>query len=241
MCEFSGNLVAWMDRELEHDEAAAMERHVGACAECRSCVAEFERVSGEFSAYCDALAQSKRSGRALRVQPVLRVAAAAAIVLAAFLAYSRRPAVPPTPQPNTAAAMSKPSPDSTRLPSVRLALDAVESGTAAVSPPRANVRRAHANRVLVNRGTACCTVADLKSATADSAKAVPSAAGQNANWVVNEPSVEIAIPAAAMFPPGAVPEGISFVADLSIGADGSVQQVRLQPQISEFERRSSQP
>jgi len=55
---------------------------------------------------------------------------------------------------------------------------------------------------------------------------------------VDEPSVQIAIAAAAMFPPGAVPEGVSFVADLSIGADGSARQVRLQPQISEFERRA---
>jgi len=40
-------------------------------------------------------------------------------------------------------------------------------------------------------------------------------------------AVEIAIPAEAMFPPGAMPRGINFIADLRIAPDGSVQQVRL--------------
>jgi hypothetical protein len=44
-----------------------------------------------------------------------------------------------------------------------------------------------------------------------------------------ESAIQIAIPADAMFPPGAVPEGVSFVAELSIAADGSVQNLRLQP------------
>jgi anti-sigma factor RsiW len=40
-------------------------------------------------------------------------------------------------------------------------------------------------------------------------------------------AIEIAIPAEAMFPPGAVPNGINFIAELSIAPDGSVKQVRL--------------
>ena len=40
-------------------------------------------------------------------------------------------------------------------------------------------------------------------------------------------AIQIAIPAEAMFPPGAVPNGINFIADLRIAPDGSVQQVRL--------------
>ena len=50
----------------------------------------------------------------------------------------------------------------------------------------------------------------------------------NTNWALAEPSIQIAIPVEAMFPPGAVPEGITFIADLSVAADGSVQGVRLQ-------------
>jgi len=40
-------------------------------------------------------------------------------------------------------------------------------------------------------------------------------------------AIEIAIPAEAMFPPGAMPNGISFIADLRIAPDGSVRQVHL--------------
>ena len=40
-------------------------------------------------------------------------------------------------------------------------------------------------------------------------------------------AIEIAIPAEALFPPGAMPEGVNFIADLRIGPDGSVKQVRL--------------
>jgi hypothetical protein len=40
-------------------------------------------------------------------------------------------------------------------------------------------------------------------------------------------AIQIAIPAEAMFPPGAMPAGVNFIADLRIAADGSVQQVRL--------------
>lgn len=42
-----------------------------------------------------------------------------------------------------------------------------------------------------------------------------------------EAAVEIAIPAEAMFPPGAVPNGVNFIGDLRIAPDGSVKQVRL--------------
>jgi len=49
------------------------------------------------------------------------------------------------------------------------------------------------------------------------------------NWSPAEPDIQITIPAEAMFPPGAVPEGVSFVADLSLAPDGSVEGLRLQP------------
>jgi anti-sigma factor RsiW len=49
-----------------------------------------------------------------------------------------------------------------------------------------------------------------------------------ANWAMADPAIQIAIPAEAMFPPGAVPEGITYIANLSL-TDGSVQGIRLQP------------
>jgi hypothetical protein len=44
-----------------------------------------------------------------------------------------------------------------------------------------------------------------------------------------EPSVQIAIPAEAVFAPGAVPPGFSFAAELSIANDGSARALRLRP------------
>jgi anti-sigma factor RsiW len=48
-----------------------------------------------------------------------------------------------------------------------------------------------------------------------------------AKWQPMETAVQIAIPAEAMFPPGAMPKGLNFIAELSIAPDGSVKQVRL--------------
>jgi len=46
-------------------------------------------------------------------------------------------------------------------------------------------------------------------------------------WQPTETAVEIAIPVEAVLPPGAMPEGVNFIAELSIAPDGSVKQVRL--------------
>ena len=59
--------------------------------------------------------------------------------------------------------------------------------------------------------------------------AAPPAATQEAAWRPSEPAIQIAIPAEAMFPPGAVPAGFSFIADVSIAADGSPQALRVLP------------
>jgi hypothetical protein len=48
------------------------------------------------------------------------------------------------------------------------------------------------------------------------------------NWMAAEPAIQIAIPGDAMFPPGALPEGVSFVAELSVAADGSPERIHLQ-------------
>jgi len=62
-----------------------------------------------------------------------------------------------------------------------------------------------------------------------------------AHWLPSERAIRISIPAESMFPPGAVPEGVNFSAELSIAADGSAEQIRLQPQLIGFERRGTQP
>lgn len=57
--------------------------------------------------------------------------------------------------------------------------------------------------------------------------AVPPVQKRAMKWQPTETAVQIAIPAEAMFPPGAMPKGMNFIAELSIAPDGSVQQVRL--------------
>ena len=64
---------------------------------------------------------------------------------------------------------------------------------------------------------------------------------QNAYLQPDEPMIQIAIPADEMFPPGAVPEGMHFVADVTIAADGSAERLRLRPRLAGFERRTTQP
>jgi len=56
-----------------------------------------------------------------------------------------------------------------------------------------------------------------------------------------EPAIEIAIPADSMFPPGAVPDGFAFTADVSFAPDGSAQQMRLRPRLVSFQKGAPQP
>lgn len=61
------------------------------------------------------------------------------------------------------------------------------------------------------------------------------------NWIPPAPAIQVAIPADAVFPPGAVPEGVNFTALVSIGPDGSAQQIRFRPLLARLERRTTQP
>jgi hypothetical protein len=72
-------------------------------------------------------------------------------------------------------------------------------------------------------------------------KAIARGPVQSAELLPTEPAIEIAIPSDAMFPPGAVPEGVSFVADVTLGADGSAERLRLQPRLVKFERGATRP
>jgi len=49
------------------------------------------------------------------------------------------------------------------------------------------------------------------------------------SWMPVQPTIQIAIPSDALFPPGAVPDGFAFVADLSLAADGSPAELALRP------------
>ncbi|MGA9566514.1 MAG: zf-HC2 domain-containing protein [Candidatus Korobacteraceae bacterium] len=185
MCNFSGRLVAWMDGELAEHEAAEVERHVAACAECRASVVSYEEASQGFAAYYDSATQTAPAAKPHRKLPrwvpvAVATAAAAAIVLLALLPRAAKTG-PQVPQEATAAA-----------PSI-----APEISSTPLKPA--------AKRHVVARRKAPA-----------------------ANWAMADPAIQIAIPADSMFPPGAVPEGVNFVASLSL-ADGSVQAIRLQP------------
>lgn len=67
------------------------------------------------------------------------------------------------------------------------------------------------------------------------------AQNQDSYILPDEPVIQIAIPADEMFPPGAVPEGMHFIADLTIAADGSAERLRLRPRLASFERSTTQP
>lgn len=216
MCDHLGRPVAWLDREMQTDEAAKMERHVAECAECRNCAAEMERVSGAFEEYCDAYAQSSKGRKEKQVAPIWG-AAAAAVLLAAIVVYPRRHDAALTLPPS----MTKPV---QTVSSNSVTSQAAES----ISAPLPNDH--HTTRRLGPHGKASAAFC-----------APPEMQSRNESWVAEEPSVQIAIPSEAMFPPGAVPEGVNFVADVSIGADGAAEQLRLRPRPARFERRTDQP
>jgi anti-sigma factor RsiW len=64
---------------------------------------------------------------------------------------------------------------------------------------------------------------------------------QTATWLPPQPAIEVAIPADSMFPPGAIPEGVNFIADVNFAPDGSARQMRLRPRLTVIERSASQP
>jgi hypothetical protein len=197
MCEYSGKLMAWLDRELGDDELAELERHIGICSECRSQVESYRQVSARFDGYCDAMLLAKTRQRRLpRRVPALSTAGAVAIA-ATLVFVLLRPRVEPPTMP----------------PSVRVQ----------TPPPVILVEKTPApapGKVVVHRQ-----------------RPVAQAPRQAASWQPTERAIQISIPAESMFPPGAVPEGVNFTADLSIAADGSAEQIRLRPRLIEAKRR----
>jgi Putative zinc-finger len=165
MCEYSGRLIAWLDRDLPDDEATNVEWHAGQCAECRKAVSEYREVSDAFlTCYERQMEQPAPKPHSWRWGSALAgVAAAAAIVAIVVLAQ------PPVEKL------------SFHLPSPR----------PPASPPIMAAARA---RVPLRR------------------RPIPSPTRRP--WTAEEPVVEVALPADALFPPGAVPEGFSFIADV---------------------------
>jgi len=188
MCEFSEKLIAHLDGELAAGEAAEVERHVGACAECCSRLRTYERLSHCVEAYCDAKLDASTPRTVMPGKSVLLGAGAAAVVaMVALLVVVPR---------------LRDVPRSTVIP------------------------RAEAPAIVVAQ-TAHATVAPVKK-THRRAAAAP-AQVRETNWLPAEPAIRIAIPAEALLPPGAVPAGVTFVADVRIAPDGSARQMIVWP------------
>jgi anti-sigma factor RsiW len=214
MCDFSGKLIAWLDRELRAENAAEVERHLELCAECRSRVEEYRHVTAAFDRYCDAYCETAMASRLNRKQPrrvVARWEAAAlvAAAIAAMFLFVARAHVELSPA-GAAPIVATPG------------VSSVVSQTNQPADGRQNTQTMNVSAAQRGRTSASPEIYD-------------------ASGLAGEAAVEIAIPADAILPPGAVPEGVSFGADVTIAPDGSAQQIRLTPQLTEFERRSSLP
>jgi hypothetical protein len=220
MCDFSGKLIAWMDGELSEGEAGTTEAHVEACADCRSRLEVFRQVSDGFAAYCDAAIAL--AGPQPKISRWMFAVAGATAALALLLVLLPKRSAQ-TPQPTN-----------------RHSAVAVGTATSAaeVRPPAAT-----APGLSASRPQRIPAKAPEPASTVNAVQRVVTARApvRSVESAPAEPSVEIAIPVDAMFPPGAVPPGMSFTAELIVSADGSAEQLGLRPCLAGFERRKDQP
>ena len=119
MCDYSANLIAWLDRELPEPEAADIQRHLKACESCRGRLHAYARVSKAIDAYCEATVPSQAHSKLPRWTAVSSIAAAAATAAAALLLVFPRARVeqPPAhassaPAPAAVIAEASPAPPS---------------------------------------------------------------------------------------------------------------------------------
>lgn len=172
MCEFSANLVSWLDGELALEEAAVTERHLESCQECSTRARQYRELSVAVAAFCEAELERATPKRRW---PLAGCAAAAAVVLILFAGRTR---------PVTMAFSPWPAP-----PAPAIAFQKTPVRVAATHPQHSAKRKAPEHTL----------------------------------ERIGEPAaLQIALPADAMFPPGAVPEGFEFVANVSVTADGSL-------------------
>jgi hypothetical protein len=220
-------LLAWIDGELTADDAPKLERHLPTCDECRSRAEEYRRVSRSFEEYCDiygkTVAVSKPQREFARWLPGISAAMAITAVVILLVLFSPRVRVPQLP-------MRAPMPaHNTPVNSL-----AVQTAQIATKPAQSEATRLPIARRPRHR---------LRPLSRESQAALSAAQTQprQVNALLRAPAVEIAIPADDLFPPGAVPPGVVFTADVTIVPESSAQQISLRPQLARFERRLTQP
>ena len=227
MCEFSQRLVAWLDGELPEGEAAKIDRHLAECAQCRGQLDAYRQASDAFEAYSNAYAdvaafvKSRRTS--VRWTRAASAAVAIAAMVAAFFLFTARIRHSPIRTPaeiGSTTSTSQPLQTERKEPARELA--AVAPLRATPHPEKSKAADRMRRRGIPNRQI----------------EAPPPQ--EDTNSLPGAPAVEIAIPADAIFPPGAVPAGVSFTADVTLASDGSTEQIRLRPQLTEFEKRGAQ-
>jgi anti-sigma factor RsiW len=194
-----------MDGELGKAETLEVARHVEECAECRARGQAYRALSREIEKYCETILPERN----LRRLPLLRALAGAAAVIV-LLAMTW----------------------------VRLQRHAAPTSSVAVArvvaPAPADLAQTPTRGSRAARSTHASELVAAVSAPATHAVTVTGASITD-DWDVSEPAIEIAIPAEAIFPPGAVPDGMSFVADVTVGPDGTAHGLRLRPELTGFE------
>ena len=194
MCDVSGKLIAWIDRELPADEAAEVGKHLETCAGCRQEVDAYKRASGEFDAYCDEVIAAEARPGGLRRVPAAAVAVVAAALAALFLLWPRPHVEPVMNTTQRAITAEEPS--------------LVLSGPSEAAVPVHKIHQIGPPPIAPKHQTAYIS---------------PS-----------ESMIQIAIPGSEMLPPGAVPEGVDFVATLTAAPDGSAAGLRFRPRPAGF-------
>ena len=214
MCEEAGKLIAWMDNELTPDSAAQVERHLDLCEECRGRLAAYKNVSAQLDEYCDNTLVSSERPAERAWTPLAQSAIGAAALLAIVLVWAwPRTRIEP---PNHIPAMVQ---SAAAVPAVQ---------PTEVSPLVRTMHRHQARSAMRPAALA----AEARPALAESpASPAPPA----------ERMIRISIPAEEIFPAGAVPPGMNFYADLTIGPDGSAERLQLHPRLASFERSTSLP
>jgi hypothetical protein len=221
MCDDSKRLIAWMDGELGESESAEVEQHVRACAACREWVAYYEIASREFASYYETTTQARPVVQSRKIAPWVPVAAAVAAVAAmlviAFVVRAGKQA------PTVQQAAAAPAKSNAGMENLVVHPPVKQDGTADKEVAKAEVFQG------LKPGTDRAPSGTAKGrALIQSVKGAGSS-GTKIEWAMAEPAIQIAIPADAMFPPGAVPEGVTYIANVSLGGDGSVQGLRIQP------------
>ncbi len=220
MCDFSGKLIAWVDRELPESEASDVERHIAACVECRHRLAVYQQASSAFEAYCETTFAAETRPK-LRYRTVVACGAiAAAVTMAVLLTQPRERVTQVQARVIPAAAMP-------HAPAQMFDAPPIE----AAHTPARQINRQHHQYV----------AAPTRTQHGTGAVASQISPGPGVSPFPAEPALEIAISADAMFPPGAVPAGMSFTAELTIAADGTAERLGLHPRLSGFQRRTNQP